>query len=70
MWHDPYENWRSERMTQSAEVVVGDDDWVLMKGDDVIASDPDPDKLIEEYHKYPDGEVMIAKNLKGQYLYY
>lgn len=52
------------------EVEVGDEDWMLMKGDDVIASDSDPDKLMEEYKKYPDGDVMIAKNMTGQHLYY
>jgi len=59
-----------DKMTQAVEIHVGEEDWVLMKGDDIVASNPDPVKLMEEYEKYPDGEVMIAKNLKGQHLYY
>ncbi len=51
-------------------VEVGVNDWVLMKGDEVIASNSDPNNLMDEYKKYDDGEVVITKNPSGQYLYY
>ena len=45
-------------------------DWVLMRGDEVIASSPNPKDLMNLYKKYSDMGGYITKNPSGQYLYY
>jgi len=45
-------------------------DWVLMKGDEVIASDPEPKNLMEKYYSLKGENVYITKNITDTHLFF
>jgi hypothetical protein len=53
-----------------AKVETKPGDWVLLKGDHVIASDPDAAKIIMLADKLQDGELVISKEPVSQHCYY
>lgn len=55
-------------MTTRVETKPGD--WVLLKGDTVIASDPDAARIMKLANELGDDELVISKEPISQYCYY
>jgi len=53
-----------------AKVETKPGDWVLLKGDRVIASDPDAAKIIMLADQLHDEELVISKEPVSQHCYY
>jgi len=52
-------------------VSVHSEDWVLLKGDKVLAASDDIADIMKEYEKHQDDEeVRIVKSLDGDCLFY
>ena len=45
-------------------------DWVLLKGDHVLASDPDAAKIIKLADKLNDEQLVISKQPVSEHCYY
>jgi tartrate dehydratase beta subunit/fumarate hydratase class I family protein len=59
---------QGEAMTSKIEVKPGD--WVLLKGDSVIASDSDVRKIMEIYDRSGDVDLVISKEPVSRHCYY
>ena len=60
----------SKKKNKEHQVDVRPNDWVLMRGDEVIASDPDPKNLMRQYHSLKDSNVYITKNITDTHLFF
>jgi len=54
----------------ASKVEVRPGDWVLLKGDRVVASDPDAARIMKLADELGDEELVIAKEPVSQYCYY
>lgn len=53
-----------------AETVVKKGDWVLLRNDTPIASDSDLSKILKEYERHGENEVVISKEPSSENCYY
>jgi hypothetical protein len=61
---------RPDMKNKKEGIEVNPDDWVLMKGDEVLASNPDPNVIMDKYKEFKDQNVFITKNITGQHLFF
>ncbi len=53
-----------------AETIVKKGDWVLLRNNTPIASDPDLSNILKESEKYGEDEVVISKEPSSEHCYY